>query len=298
MKTLKESIYGNLGIGRDSIVRNWVEKYNHQKYVSKLCVGDDGSLYSEANNRKYPATDLMIFSDDILDDGHIPDYIKFHTTENHLNAYITAPGFKSFENFPKVTYMYLDISVPLKDFSTLDNCDYLGLACGNTVILQNLKPKIVALMDSMNDEDLDFSKILKNTKGCTFSNCTYSVFDSIGKRTFIAMRDCKLKNQDALNKFFKSNTFSSEVAFVANLPLDNLSFLNDANCTFNAIELSGLNIHRYENDELLQYFQPLYENEDKITCSRISVKGGSQNLAERLNKIKPASRFTFVSIHN
>lgn len=299
---ISENIYGNLNVGVDDLVKEWVEKYNKQKYVSMLRVGDDGKVWRDsASSRLFPVADLMIYSNDILEDGHIPDYIKFHTTGNHLNVYIrNAPEFKSFKNFPKVNDMYLEISVPIKDFHTLDNCEYVSLSCAhNNIILHNLKPKIIALTDSMNAySGFDISKVLRNTKGCTFSNYTGSI-DSVGKNTtLVSIKDCEFKKPDALNEFFKNNTFTSNVTFISKVHLDNLSFFDEAKCKFNDITLYVGELRDRTDDELMDYFEPLFDNEDKIICNNIYVLGSGpgpngDEILTRLNQLRPGSRLKF-----
>ena len=291
---ISESIYGNLGIGPDALAKEWVEKYNKQLGSNQLKIGDDGKIY---NAHLEPIVDLYLISNSILDNGALPVYLNFSANAS-LNVYIEAPGFKSFDNFPEVKHLDIRRLRQSVDFSSLTCCEYVSIVFkGCSLVIRNIKPTIVSISDT---EPMSYRKsgdsgsVWKNIRGCTFGKYHNVKPDwTIIPRIEITNLIDNKNNVDALNAFFKNNKFDNDsIDIICNVALNNLTFLDDADCKFNKISLDAPD--DLTKDELTDYFNPLINNADKL--KQISIRGKQAKVAVNniLRKALPNKIISYI----
>lgn len=286
---IKESIYGNLGIDLSDCVKEWVHKYNKQKYSNALKIGDDGRIYNEYLD---PLTHLYIYSNDLLENGKLPAYLNFCVDKEHLSIHIEANGLKSFDNFPEVKYLNLTLNkVQIKDFRSLTCCKYVSIDFeGCTPVIHNLKSKIVVFADTVIGNSMktsiDTGSVWKNMKGCTFDKVEYTDYGESITFPQISIKhlDDNKRNANALNEFFKNNKFNYKVAFYCDNTLSDLTFFDGVNCKFIRLKLVAPNIENIQ--ELKTYLKPVIDNADK--WDEINFRGKyAKKIIEVLNKILP-----------
>lgn len=131
---ITENIYGNLGIS-DSLefdrCKLWCDTYNAQPEVVKFSKSSVATV-----SKKYPAVELhgklIIQNPDILEDGHLPDDIKFEfgSDWSRIQIYIYTDEFNSFKNIPEVKNISVHISdaagtCGITDWKTINNLDHI-----------------------------------------------------------------------------------------------------------------------------------------------------------------------------
>lgn len=297
MKSIKqclfENLYGNLGIDTDQFVKDWAGLYNKLHPQTPVVIKDNkiyGAIPGDPLKRTNKLELLIIDSADLLDDGHLPDYINI-VAKDGLSVYVETPKFKSFKNFPKVEHMYLETEYPISDINNIDCCNYISIIVGaqaQHLTLRNLKPKIIELADKEMNK-YDFGDVLKNIKGCSFSN--YASRADSGKGTAeTQITVCNISSKTGskiLSDFFKNNRFGMYLALDIWSPLESLEFLNSTTAIFRIPSFSLRLPDDFGDYNRDSYVRPLLNIADKLFHVRLAG-GGRVGVAfvDELNRNK------------
>ena len=219
MRTLKESIYGNLGIGEDAIAKEWVKTYNAQKCLDSFRSGygptEPGGFFASYEDGVIKLPYYIYLEDpDLLDNGALPSYFDFEYAKKDRTGQKIVPlcsKLKSFDNFPKANTC-INISI---------------YSCGTSIEKWNVpapyikeftirgplnKPvKGIPYIDKLDVDLIMNDSTLSAIKGATICNVAING---------MAFESKKYKDLEA---FFKNNTFKCKNLYSTDMTL----FLND-----------------------------------------------------------------------
>lgn len=220
---IKESIYGNLGIDHEINIekaKKWEEIYNrqHTGFHNEKAYRYDCEIVLPKQ--------LVIYDTRLLEDGHLPDGIKFSFPDPHnwsTYFYIKTPKFTSFKNFPEVDDLNIycwagKFGAPVcgitdwKMDSTETNIVELEAAV-ELKSTKNINDSITTLITSKPDN-------LKLFKGINVNRLNLQHADYRGKENIIGDF---LKN----NNFKKLSTFWPVQINMVEIAYDSLDFLNE-----------------------------------------------------------------------
>lgn len=197
MKTLNnyitESIYGNLGLD-DLQEKEFVRIYNAQSGVTPISVQNGKIIFRNT---------ITIHNPELLINGHFPE-ISYEIKEGYqwLTALIDCSEFKSFENFPNMQYM----SIEMKNSSVTDwqdlNAEAIRLTCraNGCAGFANIKPQIVAF------DANGISPALLNT----MKNVIFETPKGWSADVEITIQNKSITSKD-LKNFFKNNKIKDNV---------------------------------------------------------------------------------------
>ncbi len=267
-----KGIFGNLGINDDigaDRAKEFVQRYNTLIQKTRPTMGC-----------KYVGRNVVEFgywlvinsdTDDLLEDGHLPDFICFefsHQVGSKMVA-IESDKFTSCKNFPHVSDLELHIRKSTRniDFSDLKDCN-LVIQIEEGSSINNLSSVRVPIRDLKIHND-NAKSILSNTKGI--------VFKDTGDYLNAAKLDVtssSVKSSDFV-KFFKNNRFEkhngknfSIVLSIDTPNIDSFDFIDEVPCDFYSLYLNNTAKGKKFDPEKYDAF---FRNAERIITKRIST---------------------------
>lgn len=269
-KYISEGIIGNLGISNEidnTITSEWVDAYN--KMVKRSA---ERAMILE--NNVVLIKDMLYITDSQLENGKLPEYIKFRfDCDNSLDFHVkvNATTFCSTEGFPALTgrnqkqtrySFFIDASADVIDFSYLPVDGLKKIFIYNA----NLGPK-------------DLSSLPKTLSGITIRNLTKNnckVITTIPKNLVLYsdlpicthvdlagdMRGC----EQILADFFKNTTINSKthdgMVDISDLTILDFEFLTNSKKSSKYKLITGISLDAYnklinDTDACIKFFEPL-----------------------------------------